>query len=60
MRCPVTPTIRLAALRTQVQSFFLDLRSRYPDLPLVLLSSLAEGSDQLAAQVAIGQRPPSR
>jgi len=43
----------LPALRTQVQSFFLDLRSRYPDLPLVLLSSLAEGSDQLAAQVAM-------
>ncbi len=43
----------LPALRARVQSFFLDLRARYPNLPLVLLSSLAEGSDQLAAQVAI-------
>jgi hypothetical protein len=43
----------LPGLRAQVQAFFLDLRARYPDLPLVLLSSLAEGSDQLAAQVAI-------
>ena len=43
----------LPALRAQVQALFLDLRARYPELPLVLLSSLAEGSDQLAAQVAI-------
>lgn len=43
----------LPALRAQVQAFFHDLRSHYPQLPLVLLSSLAEGSDQLAAQVAI-------
>lgn len=43
----------LPGLRAQVQAFFLDLRARYPDLPLVLLSSLAEGSDQLAAQVAL-------
>jgi len=43
----------LPVLRAQVRDFFGDLRSRYPELPLVLLSSLAEGSDQLAAQVAL-------
>lgn len=43
----------LPALRAQVRTFLLDLRQRYPQLPLVLLSSLAEGSDQLATQVAL-------
>ena len=43
----------IAPLRAQVRTFFLDLGARYPQLPLVLLSSLAEGSDQLAAQVAL-------
>src|SRR6476620_4404328 len=39
-------------LREQVRAFFEDLRARYPGLPLSLLSSLAEGSDQLVADVA--------
>lgn len=39
-------------LKAQVRGFFLDLRQRYPDLPLCLLSSLAAGSDQLAAEAA--------
>lgn len=43
----------IAPLRAQVRTFFLDLAARYPQLPVVLLSSLAEGSDQLAAQVAL-------
>lgn len=43
----------LASLQAQVRAFLLGLRERYPLLPLVLLSSLAEGSDQLAAQVAL-------
>lgn len=43
----------LPALQAQVRTFLLDLQARYPQLPLVLLSSLAEGSDQLAAQVAL-------
>ena len=44
------------ALQAQVRAFLLELRARYPQLPLVLLSSLAEGSDQLAAQVALDLR----
>lgn len=47
--CPTT----IPALQRQVRAFLLDLRARYPQLPLVLLSSLAEGSDQLAAEVAL-------
>ena len=43
----------LPALRAQVKAFLQDLQARYPELPLVLLSSLAEGSDQLAAEVAL-------
>jgi hypothetical protein len=39
-------------LKSQIRDFFLDLKQRYPDLPLCLLSSLAAGSDQLAAEVA--------
>src|SRR6476661_8691333 len=41
------------ALHGQVRAFFLDLRARYPALPISVLSSLAEGSDQLVAQVAL-------
>ena len=40
-------------LQARVRAFFTDLQARYPELPLVLLSSMAEGSDQLAAQVAL-------
>jgi hypothetical protein len=43
----------IAPLQAQLRTFFLDLTARYPQLPVVLLSSLAEGSDQLAAQVAL-------
>ncbi len=43
----------IPVLKTQLQIFFVDLAERYPHLPVVLLSSLAEGSDQLAAQVAL-------
>jgi hypothetical protein len=43
----------LPALHAQVRDVLQDLQQRYPGLPLVLLSSLAEGSDQLAAQVAL-------
>jgi hypothetical protein len=41
------------ALHGQVRAFFLDLHARYPELPISVLSSLAEGSDQLVAQVAL-------
>ena len=43
----------LPALRARVRGFLLELQARYPDLPLALLSSLAQGSDQLVAQVAL-------
>ncbi|HEY0662317.1 MAG TPA: hypothetical protein VGD21_13470 [Lysobacter sp.] len=42
----------IPVLQEQVRAFLIELQARYPDLPLVLLSSLAEGTDQLAAQVA--------
>ena len=41
------------ALQARVRAFFVDMQARYPELPLVLLSSLAQGSDQLVAQVAL-------
>ena len=45
--------VDLPALRAQVELFFRSLQVRYPQLPLVLLSSLAEGGDQLATDVAL-------
>lgn len=42
----------IPALREQIRAFFAELQARYPELPLMLLSSLAQGSDQLAAEVA--------
>ena len=43
----------IPVLRARIRDLLLDLQARYPGLPLVMLSSLAEGSDQLAAQVAL-------
>ena len=43
----------IPALQAQVRDFLLELQRRYPELPVVLLSSLAEGGYQLAAQVAL-------
>lgn len=43
----------IPALQASVRAFLLDLQARHPELPLVLLSPLAEGSDQLATQVAL-------
>ncbi len=43
----------LPGLRTRVRDFLQDLQARYPELPVVVLSSLAEGGDQLVAQVAL-------
>jgi hypothetical protein len=42
-----------AALEGQVRDVFHELRKRYPATPLLLLSSLAEGSDRLVARVAL-------
>jgi len=41
------------ALKKKVRSFFLQLRSDYPDLDLQLISPLAEGSDRLVTNVAL-------
>lgn len=39
-------------LKSRIRTFFLDLQARYPRMPLVLLSPLAEGADALVADVA--------
>ena len=43
----------LPSLQAHVRAFFVELQARHPQLPIALLSSLAEGSDQLVAQVAL-------
>jgi hypothetical protein len=40
-------------LRSGVRAFFSKLQQDFPDLPLVVLSPLAEGGDQLVAQEAL-------
>lgn len=40
-------------IRQQVRELFENLRSEFPDLPLVLLNPLAEGGDMLVARVAL-------
>ena len=47
------PFDQLAPIRTRVQVFFAQLKKEYPSLPLVVLSSLAEGGDQLVAIEAL-------
>ena len=41
-------------LRQRVRDFFAQLQHDFPDLPLVVLSSLAEGGGQLVAEGALG------
>jgi len=43
----------IEAIRQRVRALFAELRSRFPDMPLVVLSPLAEGGDQLVAEEAI-------
>jgi hypothetical protein len=43
-----------AAIRERIRHFLAKLRSEFPGMPLVLLSSLAEGGDQWVAEEAIG------
>ena len=45
----------LDSLRQEVRSVFAGMHSRMPNTPLVLLSGLAEGADQLVADVALEQ-----
>jgi len=40
-------------IRQRVREFFAQLKHAFPDLPIVLLSSLAEGGDQLVAREAL-------
>jgi hypothetical protein len=40
-------------LRAEVRRFFLQLRADFPELPLRLISALAEGGDQLVAEEAL-------
>ncbi|OPY56034.1 MAG: hypothetical protein A4E55_02256 [Pelotomaculum sp. PtaU1.Bin035] len=40
-------------LKKQVSLIFDELNNNYPDTPLILLSPLTEGADQLAAEVAL-------
>jgi hypothetical protein len=45
----------LDLLRQQVRAIFSGMRRRMPNTPLILLTGLAEGADQLVAEVAIEQ-----
>lgn len=47
------PAREVEPIRQRVRDFFAKLIHDYPTLPLVVLSSLAEGGDQLAAQEAL-------
>jgi hypothetical protein len=42
----------LPDLRRHVRQFLVDLQGRHPDLPLVVMSPLAEGADRLVAEEA--------
>src|SRR4051794_27424024 len=44
---------QIPAIEKLLRQLFQDLRSKYPQTPLVLLSALAEGADCLAARVAL-------
>jgi len=48
----------IPAIEAAVGAFFRGLMEDFPDLPLKLLTPLAEGGDQLAARVAISQGIP--
>ena len=46
-------TGEIDGIRDRVRALFAELREKYPDLSLCLLSPLAEGADQLAAEIAL-------
>ncbi|MFZ0872608.1 MAG: hypothetical protein WAM90_17985 [Rhodanobacter sp.] len=52
------PAHEMEPIRQRVRDFFAQLRRDFPELPLVVLSALAEGGDQLVAQegLAAGAR----
>lgn len=43
----------IEAIRLRVQDFFAQIQREFPELPLVVLSALAEGGDQLVAEEAL-------
>ncbi len=43
----------LPQIRETAKTFFADLRQRFPDTPLRLLSALAEGGDRMVAEIAV-------
>src|SRR5262245_23190451 len=45
-------------LRRRVRAFFEQLAQRWPDAPLMLLTSLAEGAGRLVAREALALRIP--
>lgn len=49
------PESAIPGLHAKIKSLLLDLKSRYRATPVILLSALAEGADQLAARVAVSE-----
>ncbi len=47
------PAREIEPIRQRVRDFFAQLQRDFPELPLVVLSALAEGGDQLVAQEAL-------
>ncbi|MGA8278014.1 MAG: hypothetical protein WB784_07460 [Rhodanobacteraceae bacterium] len=43
----------IGSLRDRVHAFLVDLGQRFPELPLIVLSALAEGGDRLVAEEAL-------
>jgi hypothetical protein len=50
------PAREMEPVRQRVRDFFVRLRREYPDLPLIVLSSLAEGGDQWVAEEAVASK----
>lgn len=50
------PVEDIPILRQAIESIFLELRQKYSSTPLCLISSLAEGADCLAAEVALAMQ----
>jgi hypothetical protein len=45
--------VEIEPIRARIRALFAGLRAEFPHMPLVVLSSLAEGGDQLAAEEAL-------
>ena len=45
-------------IKDRVQKFFRELQGRFPDLPLMVMTPLAEGADRIAAYPVIRHVPP--